>query len=113
MITLCMLVSYVCFTFRCNSSFPITRFVWIVYSFVKRCDFPCFAELNSMLILFQGYFEAASKTWDERKLSRVLTERARSQSIASSVLWYPSLSATSLMELFRFPERVGLYPVFI
>ena len=32
----------------------------------------------------QKYFENASKGWDERKLSMVLAERAKGQSIASS-----------------------------
>jgi hypothetical protein len=34
---------------------------------------------------WQNYFETNSATWDQRKLSRVLTMKAQSQSIASSV----------------------------
>lgn len=43
-----------------------------------------------MLIQFrvQNYFEEGVDKWNERKLSRVLTERAKSQSIASSTLAY-------------------------
>lgn len=36
------------------------------------------------LICLQDYFENESVNWDEQKLARVMTERARSQAIASS-----------------------------
>jgi hypothetical protein len=46
-------------------------------------SFMCFNK-NGLIVYFQNYISAIEDEWQERTYSRVLTERAKSQSIASS-----------------------------
>ncbi|KAJ7173300.1 hypothetical protein C8R46DRAFT_1082400 [Mycena filopes] len=41
-------------------------------------------RINQQIVRAKDYFETASVDWDETKLARVMTERARSQAIASN-----------------------------
>ncbi|KAJ7155793.1 cysteine proteinase [Mycena filopes] len=48
-------------------------------------------RINQQHVRDKDYFETASVNWDETKLARVMTERARSQAIASSEMQTESL----------------------
>ena len=66
-------------------SYRHARFVWTAVIIGHKFVLPSFLYLTLSHHTLQDYFQTASKNWDERKLSRVMTERAKSQSIASSM----------------------------
>ena len=85
------------------------------YSQVSFPDFCPGVTDGVSRILGKDDKEAASKDWDKRKLARVLTERAKSQSIAASMSsnfsspFHPFL----IPLMHRFQSQVSLRDVFL